>query len=324
MRATLKDVAKRAGVNFTLVSKYINKNPQARMSRETQKRVDDAIRELNYSPSITARSLKKGQSKTIGLLIGNLTNAYYSFFSDLALREMHDLGYQLLIALVQEGKEDEALQSLISRDVDGIICYSDPAADNHFLMNPPCPMIATDRYYPMFSEVNIDLESALEKALSSLSGKIAGLFFPHSLWTGSFELAAQRRKLNSKSYILPYREEDRLLEIRKISLSRPDTILTNGWQTTTMLLDMLDTEYPDYNPKIILHANCTGPFLSDPRIFGVLYSSSRLLIQKMVQTLVRQIEDRSFAPVRHKIPARFISADSPDYQQLITKHFQLT
>ncbi|MDO5580473.1 MAG: LacI family DNA-binding transcriptional regulator [Planctomycetia bacterium] len=324
MRATLKDVANRAGVNFTLVSKYINKNPQARMSEKTRKRVDDAIRELNYSPSITARSLKKGRSKTIGLLIGNLTNAYYSYFADLALREIHELGYQLLIALVQEGKEDEALQSLISRDVDGIICYSDLAADNRLLKNPPCPIIAADRHYPMFSEVNVDLDQVLETALSSLSGTIAGLFFPHSLWTGAFELSAFHNHLDAATHILPYREEERLSEIRKICSSRPDTIFTNGWQTTTMLQDLLDSEYNDYAPNIMLHANCTGPFLNDSRIIGVLYSSSRMLIQDIVRTVVRQIEDRSITPVRHKIPVEFLPADSPEYKKLITKHFQLT
>lgn len=60
MRVTLKDVAKEAGISFTLVSKYLTHNPNARMREETKQRIDEAIKKLNYRPSSVARSLKNG------------------------------------------------------------------------------------------------------------------------------------------------------------------------------------------------------------------------------------------------------------------------
>ena len=67
MRVRIKDVAERAGVSTTMVSLYLNHHPlSARMAEKTKQRIDEAVRELNYQPSATARSLKKGKSKTLG------------------------------------------------------------------------------------------------------------------------------------------------------------------------------------------------------------------------------------------------------------------
>ena len=77
-KTTLKDVAKLAGVNFTLVSKYINNNPSARMTLETKEKIQKAIEELDYHPSKVARALRSGKTNTVGLLIGNLTNKYFA------------------------------------------------------------------------------------------------------------------------------------------------------------------------------------------------------------------------------------------------------
>lgn len=55
MRVTLKDVARLANVNFTLVSKYINQTPGVRMRPETRQRIESAIHELKYQPITVAR-----------------------------------------------------------------------------------------------------------------------------------------------------------------------------------------------------------------------------------------------------------------------------
>lgn len=64
--ATIKDVAKRAGVSTTTVSHVINKTRF--VAEETREAVWAAIKELHYSPSAVARSLKVNHTKTIGLL----------------------------------------------------------------------------------------------------------------------------------------------------------------------------------------------------------------------------------------------------------------
>ncbi len=85
MSVTLKDVAKVAGVNFTLVSKLIN-NPDVRIRPETRERILKAIRDLNYHPSRSARALRLGRSDLLGLVSGDLTNAYFAHYADAAKR----------------------------------------------------------------------------------------------------------------------------------------------------------------------------------------------------------------------------------------------
>ena len=57
MRITLKDVAREAGVSVTLISKFLNNNPNGRMSPETREKIEETLRRLNYHPSELARSL---------------------------------------------------------------------------------------------------------------------------------------------------------------------------------------------------------------------------------------------------------------------------
>ena len=64
--ATIKDVAKLAGVSFATVSRMINK--VGYISPELKKRIKEAINELNYKPNLVARSLKLHSSNTIGLI----------------------------------------------------------------------------------------------------------------------------------------------------------------------------------------------------------------------------------------------------------------
>lgn len=121
MKPTLKDVAKLAGVNFTLVSKYLNHSSQARMTPETRARIDSALKELNYRPSASARTLRSGKSRTIGLVCGDLTNAYSAHFANLILNFLREHGYQLLIAVRGSEADCAALDFLTDRDVDGLI-----------------------------------------------------------------------------------------------------------------------------------------------------------------------------------------------------------
>ena len=67
MKVKITDVARKAGVSTATVSYVIN-NSRA-VGAETKKKVEDAIRELNYVPNLSARKLKKGKSHLIGLIL---------------------------------------------------------------------------------------------------------------------------------------------------------------------------------------------------------------------------------------------------------------
>ncbi|MDI9228525.1 LacI family DNA-binding transcriptional regulator, partial [Serratia bockelmannii] len=74
--ATMKDVARLAGVSTSTVSHVINNNRF--VSEQVREKVEQAIRELNYAPSALARSLKINQTRTIGMLLTASSNPFYS------------------------------------------------------------------------------------------------------------------------------------------------------------------------------------------------------------------------------------------------------
>jgi len=92
----LKDVARTAGVSMTTVSRYLNANLV--LPAETAQRVDAAIRQLGYVPNLHARSLGRGRSDTIGLVIPTIANPFFA----------------LLAAAVEEAAEAQGLGVLLS------------------------------------------------------------------------------------------------------------------------------------------------------------------------------------------------------------------
>lgn len=119
--ATIKDVAKLAGVSATTVSHVINKSRF--VSPGTKARVVEAMRELNYQPNAVARSLRMKTSNTIGLIISDISNP---FFTNL-VRGVEDVanskGKNLILCNTDEKteKEETYLRILRQKQVDGII-----------------------------------------------------------------------------------------------------------------------------------------------------------------------------------------------------------
>lgn len=73
--ATIKDVAKEAGVSVATVSRVLNQNGY--VQENTRKMVEAAIKKLNYLPNEVARSLYFQKSKLIGLIIPDITNPFF-------------------------------------------------------------------------------------------------------------------------------------------------------------------------------------------------------------------------------------------------------
>ena len=331
MQPTLKDVAKLAGVSFTLVSKYLNRNPQARMTPETRERIDRAIAELGYRPSAAARSLRRGRTRTLGLVIGNLTNAYFAHFADAALREANAAGYQLLISLCGEGDSGAALQSLLDRQADAILCNvpiapDDPAALQ--LRDTGRLLAVSDQTQPGIPHVNVEVGEPLKEAIAMLRVRkhttVTGLYFEHTRWPEEFRAACEANRLDSSIEIIPMEEEPRLEVLRGICRTAPGAILTNGWQTTTMLLDLFNAEFPAYHPDLVLHCNFAGPFLRDPHIAGVIHSSSRTLIREAVAALISRLDDPARPVADLRLPAEFLPRGRFDDRLPIPARLSLT
>ncbi len=120
-QATIKDVALACGVSPSTVSRALSgKIP---VSQKTMEQIKQAAERLNYIPSILAQSLKEGSSRTIGLIVPDITNPVFPAVVLGAETEAVRQGYQLFLAHSHENPEQEKqlAQMLIQRQTDGLL-----------------------------------------------------------------------------------------------------------------------------------------------------------------------------------------------------------
>lgn len=119
--ATINDVAKKAQVSISTVSRVLNGT--AFVNSEVKKRVEDVMRELEYQPSPAARSLRVNRSRIIGLLISDIQNPFFMSLIQGVEDEAHRNGYSLLLCNSNEdpNKEQQYLNVLCAERVAGAI-----------------------------------------------------------------------------------------------------------------------------------------------------------------------------------------------------------
>jgi DNA-binding LacI/PurR family transcriptional regulator len=101
-RPTIKDVAKKAGVSIATVSFVLNKHPNEVISDKVKKRVWAAARQLDYHPSATAAGLARKRTRNVAIIFyldeGIISNQFYSFVIQGAIKEAMDRNYHLLFS----------------------------------------------------------------------------------------------------------------------------------------------------------------------------------------------------------------------------------
>ena len=119
--ATIKDVAKMAGVSTTTVSHVINKTRF--VAEETEKLVLQAIQDLKYSPSAVARSLKVNTTKSIGMIVTTSEAPYFAEIIHAVEEHCYRQGYSLFLCNTQNNAEKirNHLDMLAQKRVDGIL-----------------------------------------------------------------------------------------------------------------------------------------------------------------------------------------------------------
>ncbi|MCL4297217.1 MAG: LacI family transcriptional regulator [Anaerolineae bacterium] len=149
MTATIKDVAKRAGLSLSTVSRALNKSGY--VSQETQRRVDEAVAELDYQPNWMARSLKGKTSRLIGLIMPDVSSSYDNTIIQLVCNTLHAHDYELILCLNNEDPAIDLgyLKMLQEKRVAGLI-YIYPAGGSNSafirqLANQGMPIIEINR-----------------------------------------------------------------------------------------------------------------------------------------------------------------------------------
>ncbi|SDX27122.1 transcriptional regulator, LacI family [Ruegeria halocynthiae] len=123
MAVTLKEVAERAGVSRSAVSRTFTDG--ASVSDKMRRKVEKAARELGYSPNALASSLTTGRTKLIGLVSNNFHNPIFLEVFDLFTRGLQDRGLRpLLVNLTDEVDPENSVRMLRQYSVDGVVVAS--------------------------------------------------------------------------------------------------------------------------------------------------------------------------------------------------------
>jgi len=155
--ATMKDVARLAGVSIATVSATVNRS--AFVSAELRRRVTEAIHELGYAPDGVARSLKRGRTQLIGLIVADITNAFFTELVHVIEAAIQDAGYSVLLCDTDESfeKERDYLRILRTHRVDGVILAptGQPGDYGSFFqsLEERLPLVLVDR---VLAELNAD------------------------------------------------------------------------------------------------------------------------------------------------------------------------
>ncbi|MDW0116215.1 LacI family DNA-binding transcriptional regulator [Sporosarcina thermotolerans] len=173
-KVTIKDVAKYAGVSPSTVSRVLNN--YLHIKPDKRQKVEEAIKELNFEPNEIARSLITNKSKTIGLVVDDISNPFFSETSKVIILKARQLGYEILI-YDTSGEEDlkKTLKFLLSRNLSGIIVGSVSRYDQNFeeLVGESIPVVYFNRKPEKsnFFSVTMDNKKGSKMTISHLIQK---------------------------------------------------------------------------------------------------------------------------------------------------------
>ena len=144
----LMDVARHAGVGAATVSRVINGGQN--VSKKTLAAVQAAIEELGYHPSQAARSLRGARTRTIGLIVPDVADPFFSTAAAeiQKVARTHDTLVLVASSDNQPARERELVTSFIQRRIDGLILAPSDEADTDLLKHAGFPVVCFDRRLP--------------------------------------------------------------------------------------------------------------------------------------------------------------------------------
>ncbi|MCB5951339.1 substrate-binding domain-containing protein [Enterococcus sp. BWT-B8] len=122
MKLTIREVAELAGVSVTTVSQILN-NKGSRFSKETREKVLEIVEKHQYKPDFFASNIITRHSKTIGMIVPDVTDFFFSKIIEGVETYLNSLGYMILLCNSKHSEEEETkyVSELLHRSVDGII-----------------------------------------------------------------------------------------------------------------------------------------------------------------------------------------------------------
>ena len=174
-KTTLKDIANHVGVSITTVSRVLNgQAEQHRIKKQTEDAIMNAAKELGFSPYKSIFKPPKVRSKTIGIIIPDISHFFLSNLAKTIRLEIHKADYSVLIVDSREdtATEKESIDLLLSQNVDGLVILPVGKEWKHIqdVYNRGVPLVVVDRIMPQLEcpMVGIDNYTGAKEAMDYL------------------------------------------------------------------------------------------------------------------------------------------------------------
>jgi DNA-binding LacI/PurR family transcriptional regulator len=201
MRASIHDVARRAGVSVATVSRSYTVPETVREA--TRARVLQAAAALGYRPNRAARGLITGRTGNVGVIVPDLGNPYFQGVLKGAQARAREADYAVFVADGQESAaEEEALIGALSKQVDGILLCSSRLAPATLAGLEPAPaVVLLNRRVDGLSTVTVDSAGGMRQAMAHLTAlgheRCAFLSGPRRSWSNQQRLHGLRAAARS-------------------------------------------------------------------------------------------------------------------------------
>lgn len=157
-KTSLKDIANEAGVSIALVSYVLNGKNTTRINIETSERIKQIAKKLNYSPNQIAKSLKSSKTYTLGLIVADISNFFYSYIAGHIEEEANQFGYNVLFGSAYEDPKrfKKLLDVMLARQVDALILAIPDGAEDCLahIQTMGVPFVLIDREFPTIGDFN--------------------------------------------------------------------------------------------------------------------------------------------------------------------------
>jgi LacI family transcriptional regulator len=317
-KATLVDVAREAGVGPMTVSRTINGHPY--VSEATAKRVKAAIRKLGYRPNQAARMLTGQVSRSIGLIVPDVADPFFSIVSRAVQQAAREAGYTVWLA-VSDGDtatEKAEIEQMSNHPVDGIVLAPVNSRARHLTTAAAgaIPIVTIDRPIESASTDSVEVENRTGShlAVAHLCGHkyrriacIATDFHLRSikLRVSAYEQYLRREKLPiSKVIVGPGEEALPVLKALFKSRQRPDALFVTNNVCTVMVIEALQ--------KLGIQAGKDVALIGfDDRDLFTLLRPSITAVRQPINEIGRTAADLLFARIRGEGTARHTRVTLP-------------
>ena len=327
-KVLLKDIAKELNISVATVSIVLSgKATKGRVSDFLAKKIKDKARELNYRPNRIARSLRVGKSKTLGLIVADISNPFFANLAFYIQERAEKKGYVVMIVNSNESakKIGGLISVLKSRQVDGYIIVPTEKSENYIeqLIKAQTPVVLLDRTFPDLevSTVLIDNYKSSTQAVAYLYNlgcrRIAYVSYNNNLIhmkereRGYVEFTKKNNIFNNE--LLRYvdyssLEDDIYTQIKSILELKPrvDGLLFASNSISLIALKTMLKFKITYNIEIVCFDESDVFDFYDRKIPYILQPIEKMA-NKSVDILLEDIENGTQAPVHIKYQTKLMN-----------------